>query len=197
MTGREITGSTTTGRLCWLLPAGLIAWNAVLVVMGSLDAIRGEGLSDWGGGPGGLDGLAFLIQLVFGFGVGLIAAVAIVSVCRSAGSVLIAVTVLAGSLLIPYAYLAGGHLVDPCTRAWWSESTQIRGAKLCEVYYESSGPIRGVTYTEISGQFHLVLHASVGMLAAVAAALALWRIRLFGGWRPQGRRSPVVDVASR
>ena len=53
MTGSEITGSTTTGRLCWLLAVGLIAWNAVLVVMGSLDAIRGEGLSDWGGGPGG------------------------------------------------------------------------------------------------------------------------------------------------
>ncbi len=178
MTGSQISESTTTGRLCWLLAVGLIAWNAALVVMGSLDAIRGEGLSDWGGGPGGLDGLAFVIQLVFGFDVGLIAAVVIVNVCRSAGSILIAVAVLAGGLLIPYAYLAGGHLVDPCTRAWWSESTQIRGAKLCEVSHESSGPIRGVTYNEISGQFHLVLHASVGMLAAVAVALAFWRISL-------------------
>ncbi|MCJ7754885.1 MAG: hypothetical protein MUP13_10005 [Thermoanaerobaculales bacterium] len=191
MTGSEITGSTTTAKLCSLLAVGFIAWNAVLLVMGSFDAIRGEGLSDWGGGPGGLNGLAYLIQLVFGFAVGLIAAVSIVRVCRSARSVLIAVTVFVGGLLVPYAYLAGGHLVDPCTRGWWSEPTQIGGAKLCEVYYESSGPIRVATYNEISGQFHLALHASIGMLSAVAVALAFWRIRLFGCWPTT--RSEIAD----
>ena len=161
--------STTAVNLRWALVMGLLAWNLILFAMGSLAAALGGGLSDWGKGAGGLGGWADLSMTISSFAIGLPVAIA---TFRENRSVRLAVGVFATGLLVGTGYLEGGHLVDPCARAWWGFSTELGGTKLCS----SNG--------DIAVRFHLLLHATVGVVAALVAVVIYRRRNLFGWWPP-------------
>jgi hypothetical protein len=170
----ELQTSTTAVNLRWALVMGLLAWNLILFAMGSLAAALGGGLSDWGKGAGGLGGWADLSMTIVSFAVGLPAAIA---TFREDRSIRLAVGIFATGLLVATAYLEGGHLVDPCARGWWSFSTELGGTRLCS----SNG--------DIAVRFHLLLHATVGVVAALVAVVIYRRRNLFGWWRPNNTAS--------
>jgi hypothetical protein len=165
----EGQSSTAAVNLRWSLVMGLLAWNLILFAMGSLAAALGGGLSDWGKGAGGLDGWADLSATIFSIGIGLPAAIA---TFREDRSILVAVGVVATGLLIGTGYLAGGHLVDPCDSRWWGFSTELGGTKLCS----SNG--------DIAIRFHLLLHASPGVISSLVAVVIYRRRNLFAWWPP-------------
>jgi hypothetical protein len=158
------TRSTAAVNLRWALVIGLLAWNLILFAMGSLAAAFGGGLSDWGKGAGGLDGWADLSMTIFSFAVGLPAAIA---TFREDRSISRAVGVFATGLLVGTGYLTGGHLVDPCDRGWWGFSTDLGDTRLCS----SNG--------DIAIRFHLLLHATLGVVSALVAVVIYRRRNLF------------------
>ena len=166
--------SPTAVTLRWTLVMGLLAWNLLLLAMGSLAAAAGGELSDWGKGAGGLGGWADLSMTIFSFAVGLPAAIA---TFRENRSIPIAVGVFATGLLVGIGYLEGGHLVDSCARGWWDSLTQVRGTRPCSS--------RG----DIAVRFHLLLHAILGVVSAGMALVIYRRRNMFGWW-------PPIDTAS-
>jgi hypothetical protein len=153
---------------------GLLVWSLILFAMGALAAALGGGLSDWGSGAGGLDGWADLSITIFSFAVGLPAAIATFREDRSIG---LAAGVFATGLVVGTGYLTGGHLIDPCDRGWWGFSTDLGGTKLCS----SNG--------DIAVRFHLLLHATLGVVSALVAVVIYRRRNLFGWWPPSNTAS--------
>ena len=159
--------STTAAKLRWLLVVGLLAANLVLFAMGFLAAVVGRGLSDWGSGAGGLGGWANEFMTYFSFLVGFAAAIA---TFRERHTILLAVSVFATGLIISTAFLDLAHLADPCARDWWDFSTTVGDTRMC-------GP-----HGEIDVRFHLLLHGTIGLLAAGTAAVIYRRRNLFEWW---------------
>jgi hypothetical protein len=164
------TRSTRAARLRWLLVVGLLAANVVLLVMGLLAAVFGGRLTGWGNGAGGLDGWADGLETIFSLVVGAAAGIATI---REGRSIWLAIGVGITGLLIGVGYLFVGHLVDPCDRGWWDSSTRFGDTAAC------AG--RG----DIAEQYHLLLHAILGVISAGVAALVYRHWRLFGWWRPE------------
>jgi hypothetical protein len=160
----------TAARLRWLLVVGLLAANVVFFAMGSLAAAVGGGLTDWGNGAGGLGGWADGSITIFSIVVGIAAGLA---TFREGRSIPVAMAVLVTGLLIGVGFLEGGHLVDPCARGWWDFSNTVGDTRLCS------------TRGDIDERFHLLLHASIGVLAASIAAFVYRRRSLFGWWPPE------------
>ena len=171
---RVASGSATAPRLRWVLVVGLLVANLVLFLLGVLAAVAGGGLSDWGDGAGGLDGWPNDLMAFFSYPIGLAAAIA---TFRERRVVLVSVAVFATGLLISTGFLEVGHLLDPCARGWWDDSSTVGDEPLCS--------IQG----EIAVRFHLLLHGASGLLAATVAAVIYRRARLFEWWPPEGRPS--------
>jgi hypothetical protein len=167
--------STIAARLRWLLVVGLLAANLLLFAMGSLAAVVGRGLSDWGDGAGGLGGWANELMTYFSYLVGLAAAIA---TFRERRTVLVAVAVFATGPLIGTGFLDAAHLLDPCARGWWDFSTTVGDTRVCSAQ------------GEIAVRFHLLLHGAFGVLAAAAAAVIYKRTNLFSWWPPEGAPPP-------
>jgi hypothetical protein len=163
--------SPIAARLRWLLVIGLLAANLLLFALGSLAAVVGRGLSDWGDGAGGLDGWANELTTYFGYLVGLAAAIA---TFRERRKVLVAVAVFATGPLISTGFLDAAHLLDPCARDWWDLTTTVGETPVCSV----GG--------EIAVRFHLLLHGIFGVLAAAVAAVIYKRTNLINWWPPEG-----------
>jgi hypothetical protein len=162
--------SVAAFRLRWLLVVGLLVINLVLLVMGSLAALVGGGLTDWGSGAGGLGGWADGSMTIFSLTFGLAAGTA---TFRAGGSIRLSVIVFATGILVGIGFLTGGHLLDPCARGWWEFNSKTGDTRLCSARHD------------IALQFHLLLHAIVGTASAVLA-LALYRGRdLIGRWPPE------------
>lgn len=124
----------------------------------------------WGNGAGGLDGWADGLETIFSLVVGAAAGIATI---REGRSIWLAIGVGITGLLIGVGYLFVGHLVDPCDRGWWDSSTRFGDTAAC------AG--RG----DIAEQYHLLLHAILGVISAGVAALVYRHWRLFGWWRPE------------
>lgn len=165
--------SDSGARLRWLLVVGLLVANGVLLVMGSLAAAFGGDLTGWGNGAGGLDGWADLSQTIFSLVVGVAAGIA---TFREGRAIPVAVAVFASGLLIGTGYLIGGHLVDPCDRGWWDASSRIGDQTLCERF---GGELA------VHTRFHLLLHATLGVVSAAATVVLYRRTRLIGWWPPE------------
>ena len=165
--------ATTAARLRWVLVVGLLAANVVFFSMGLLAAVVGGRLTSWGNGAGGLNGWADLSQTIFSLTVGLAATIA---TFRDTRRIPIALAVLATGLLIGFGYLTGGHLVDPCDRGWWGPDSRIGSQPLCERF--GAG-------LSINTRFHLLLHATLGVLSAVVAAVLYLRTSLVAWWPPE------------
>jgi len=157
----------TAERLRWLLVMGILAANLVLVAMGLAAGIVGGELTKWGSGAGGLDGWADLSQTLFSLVVGGAAAVA---TYRERRSLLVAVAVFFTGLLIGVGYLVAAHIADPCVRGWWDSVTAIGDTSLCD------------SHGEIAQRFHLLLHATFGVLSAGIAAVIYRGAGLFVWW---------------
>lgn len=169
----ENTGSrrsATAARTRWLLVIGLLALNLAFLAMGSLAAVVGGALTDWGSGAGGLGGWADGSITIFSIVVGIAAGVA---TAREGRSIPVVLAVLATGLLIGVGFLAGGHLFDPCDRGWWKFSTTIGGTPLCS------------TRGDIAQRFHLLLHALLGVSTALIAVFVYRRRGLFQWWPPE------------
>lgn len=151
-----------------LLVLGLLAGTLVLFAMGSVAAVAGGELAKWGSGAGGLDGWADLSMTLFSLGVGLAAGIA---TYREGRSRAVSIAVFATGLLVGVGYLVGGHLLDPCVRGWWGFGDKVGEALLCD----SSG--------DIALRFHLLLHATTGVLSAGVAVLIYRRKNLLSGER--------------
>ncbi len=164
VTDNEGRRSTTAARLRWLLVIGLLAANLFLFAMGSLAAIRGGGLSDWGSGAGGLGGWPNEFMTYFSFVIGLAAGIA---TFRERRTILVAVGVFATGLIISTVFLDVAHLVDPCARNWWDFSTTVGDTRMCS------------PQGEVAVRFHLLLHGAFGALAAGTAAVIYQRKNLF------------------
>jgi hypothetical protein len=169
----ETPGSTSAARLRWLLVVGLLVANVVLLAMGSLAAALGGGLSSWGNGAGGLNGWADLSQTIFSLVIGVAAGVA---TFREGRAIPVAVAVFATGLLIGVGYLIGGHLMDPCDRGWWDARSRIGDQPLCERF--------GLELS-VHTRFHLLLHATLGVLSCAVAVVLYRRTRLIGWWPPE------------
>ena len=169
----ETRGSTSAARLRWSLVVGLLAANVVMLAMGSFAAAFGGELTSWGNGAGGLDGWADLSQTIFSLVVGVAAGIA---TFREGRAIPIAFAVFATGLLIGIGYLIGGHLVDPCDRGWSDARSRVGDQPLCE---------RFGLELNVHTRFHLLLHASLGVLSSAVAALLYRRTRLFGWWPPE------------
>lgn len=167
--GAKAPQSTTAAKLRWLLVVGLLAANLLFFAMGSLAAVVGRGLSDWGNGAGGLDGWANEFMTYFSFVIGLAAGIA---TFRERRTILVPVAVFATGLIISTVFLDVAHLADPCARDWWDFSTAVGDTRVCSA--------RG----EIAVRFHLLLHGAFGLLAAGAAAFIYRRRKLFNWWPP-------------
>ena len=170
----DTRGSTSAARLGWLLVVGLLVANVVLLAMGSLAAAFGGELTSWGNGAGGLDGWADLSQTIFSLVVGVAAGIA---TFREGRAIPIAVAVFATGLLIGTGYLIGGHLVDPCDRGWWDAGSRVGDQPLCERF--------GQLGLAVNTRFHLLLHATLGVLSSGVAVLLYRRTRLIGWWPPE------------
>ncbi len=155
-------------KLRRLLVLGLLAWTLVLFAMGSLAAVVGGGLSDWGKGAGGLDGRADSYMTFFSLGVGLAAGIA---TFRERRSIAVSVAVFATGLLVGVGFLVGGHLLDPCDRGWLAFGDKVGDALLCSR--------RG----DIATRFHLLLHAAPGVMSAGVAVWIYRRKNRLGGER--------------
>ncbi len=153
-------------KLRRLLVLGLLAWTLVLFAMGSLAAVVGGGLSDWGKGAGGLGGWADLSITLFSLGVGSAAGIA---TFRERRSIAASVAVFATGFLVGVGFLEGGHLLDPCVRGWWDFGTKVGDARLC--------------LDDIAVRFHLLLHATTGVTSASVAVLIYRRKTFLGGGR--------------
>lgn len=175
MSADSARASTVAARLRWLLVMGLLAANLFLFAMGSVAAVVGGGLSDWGKGEGGLGGWANELPTYFGYLVGLAASIA---TFRERRKVLVSVAVFATGPLISTGFLDAGHLLDPCARGWWDLLSTVGDAPLCSVQ------------GEIAIRFHLLLHGAFGALAAAVAAVIYKRTGLIDWWPPEGRRPP-------
>jgi hypothetical protein len=164
---KEARKSTTAARLRWLLVVGLLAASLVSFAMGSLAAVIGRGLSDWGKGAAGLGGWVNEFMTFFSYVVGLAAAIA---TFRERHTILLPTAVFATGLIISTGFLDLAHLADPCVRGWWVFSTTVGDTRMCS----ASG--------EIAIRFHLVLHGTFGVLAAGAATVIYRRRYLFEWW---------------
>lgn len=159
-------------RLRWLLVIGLLVVNLLLLAVGSLAAIRGGALSDWGSGAGGLGGWPNEFMTYFSFAIGLAAGIATFKERRT---FLVAVGVFATGLIISTVFLDVAHLADPCARNWWDFSTKVGNARMCS------------PQGDIAVRFHLLLHGAFGVLAAGTAAVIYRRKNLFDWWPPAAR----------
>ncbi|MDH5521405.1 MAG: hypothetical protein OEZ14_12830 [Acidimicrobiia bacterium] len=172
MTDYEGQRSATAAKLRWLLVVGLLVANLLLFAMGSVAAIRGGELSDWGSGAGGLGGWPNEFMTYFSFVIGLAAGIA---TFRERRTILVAVGVFATGLIISTVFLDVAHLVDPCARNWWDFSTTVGDTRMCS------------PQGEVAVRFHLLLHGAFGALAAGMAAVIYRRKNLFDWWPPAAR----------
>jgi hypothetical protein len=164
---REPQKSTTAAKLRWLLVIGLLAANLVSFAMGSLAAVIGRGLSEWGNGAGGLGGWANEAMTFFSYLVGFAAAIA---TFRERHTILLPAAVFATGLIISTGFLDLAHLADPCARDWWDFSTTVGDTRMCS----PNG--------DIAVRFHLLLHGTFGVLTAAAATAIYRRRNLFEWW---------------
>ena len=164
-----------------LLVLGLLAGTLVLFAMGSLAAVAGGGLSDWGKGAGGLGGWADLSITFFSLGVGSAAGIA---TFREGRSKAVSVAVFATGLLVGVGFLMGGHLLDPCARGWLDFGDRLGDALLCNS--RSIAPFSAPSTAsggDIATRFHLLLHATTGVVSASVAVFIYRRKNLLGGER--------------
>jgi hypothetical protein len=166
----------TAERLRWLLVMGILAANLVLLAMGLAAGMVGGELTRWGLGAGGLDGWADLSQTLFSLVVGGAAAVATYLERRS---ILVTVGVFFTGILIGVGYLMAAHTFDPCVLGLWDSATAIGDISLCD------------SHGEIAQRFHLLLHATFGVLSAGIAAVIYRREDLFVWW-PWSARSDTT-----
>lgn len=168
-------------KLRRLLVLGLLAGTLVLFAMGLLAAAVGGELSKWGSGAGGLDGRADLSLTIFSLVVGLAAGIA---TFREGRSKAISVAVFATGLLEGGGFLVGGHLVDPCARGLLVFGDKVGDAFLCSsrTIASFSEPATA-SGGDIAQRFHLLLHATTGVMSAGIAVFTYRRMNLLGGER--------------
>lgn len=166
-------------KLRRLLVLGVLAGYLVLFAMGSIAAVAGGELSAWGNGAGGLDGRADSYVTFFSLGVGLAAGIV---TYRQGRSRAVSVAVFATGLLVSIGYFFGGHLLDPCARGWLVFGDTVGDAFLCSsrTIASFSEPVTA-SGGDIATRFHLLLHATTGVLSAsVAVWIYRWKNLLRG-----------------
>ena len=152
-----------------LLVGGAFLVTSVCLVVGVAAAVTGGSLNAVGAGPGGLNGLPSLFQLVLAAAGTVAAAAELVGRRRSRRTAVLVV----GPALVFVSFFQLAHALDPCANGRWGLRTEIAGERACQVW---GGGL------EIHDRFHLLMHAAPGF---VAAALAVAVARTMDRSRPQ------------